>query len=199
MKSTRALWSRVTCLWSRVESFALLSIDSESTSSQFRPERSSIYAVWHGIHLLDSIYRAADNELATLLLPLELSAAFNTINHAILLNRFTSSFGIMGSSHNWLKSYLQQVFLGHFAIVGSGLDYVNSFLTGISSCNIHHLQRIQNSLARVITRSITNTTSALNSLHWLPIQQRINFTIANLIHRSFHHTGPQYVSSLLHP
>ena len=58
------------------------------------------------IHLLDSIYHAADNGLATLLLSLDLSASFDTIDHIIHLNRLTSSFGIMGSSHNWLKSYL---------------------------------------------------------------------------------------------
>jgi len=57
------------------------------------------------IHLLDSIYHAADNGLATLL-SLDLSAAFDTIHHTILLNHLTSSFGIMGSSHNWLMSYL---------------------------------------------------------------------------------------------
>jgi len=58
------------------------------------------------IHLLDSIYRAADNWLTTLFLSLDLSAAFDTTDHTILLNHLTSSFGIMGSSHNWLKSYL---------------------------------------------------------------------------------------------
>jgi len=75
-------------------------------------------------------------------------------------------------------------------IVGSILDYVNSILTGISSRNIHRLQHVQNSVARVITRSTTNTTSALNSLHWLPIQQRINFKLAILVHRSLHNSDP---------
>jgi len=56
------------------------------------------------------------------------------------------------------------------AIVDSRLDYVNSILTGISSRNIHRLQRVQNSLAQVFARSTTNTISVLNSLHWLPIQ-----------------------------
>jgi len=55
------------------------------------------------IHLLDSIYHAANNGLAAQLLSLDLSAAFDTIDHVI---RLTSSFGIMGSFHNWLKSYL---------------------------------------------------------------------------------------------
>jgi len=44
------------------------------------------------IHLLDSIYHAADNGLATLLLSLDLSAAFNIIDHTILFNCLTSSF-----------------------------------------------------------------------------------------------------------
>jgi len=61
------------------------------------------------IHLFDSIYHAADNGLATLFIFLDLSAAFDTIDHTILLNRCTSSFGIMGSSHSWLKSYLSNM------------------------------------------------------------------------------------------
>jgi len=85
------------------------------------------------------------------------------------------------------------------AIVGFRLEYVNAIQTGISSRNIHLLQRVQNSLARVATRSTTNTTSALNSLHWLPIQQRYNFKLATLVHRSLHNAGPQYLSYLSHP
>jgi len=46
------------------------------------------------------------------------------------------------------------------AIVGSRLDYANSVLTGISARNIQRLQRVQNSLARVIvTRSTTNNNN----------------------------------------
>jgi len=79
-------------------------------------------------------------------------------------------------------------------IVGSRLDYANSVLTGISARNIHRLLRVQNSLARVVTRSTTNSTSALNSLHWLPIRQRIGYKLATIVHNAC----PQYLSSLLH-
>jgi len=96
-------------------------------------------------------------------------------------------------THTWTKSHKKATSL----LLYSRLDYVNFILTGISSRNIHRLQRVQNSLARVVTRSTTKTTSALNSLHWLPIQQRINFKLATLIHRSLHNAGPQYLSSLL--
>jgi len=82
----------------------------------------------------------------------------------------------------------------------SRLDYANSVLTGISVRNIHRLQRVQNSLARVVTRSTTNSTSALNSLHWLPIRQRNGYKLATIgiVHRSLHNACPQYLSSLLH-
>jgi len=72
------------------------------------------------IHLLDSIYHAADNGLATLLslsLPLDLSAAFGTIDHTIILNRLTSSFGIMGSSYNCLSPISPTDFLSHFRLL----------------------------------------------------------------------------------
>jgi len=39
---------------------------------------------------------------------------------------------------------------------------------------------LYNSLARVVTHSTTNTTSSLNSLHWLPIRQRIDCDLAHL-------------------
>jgi len=48
------------------------------------------------------------------------------------------------------------------------------------------------------TRSTTNTTSALNSLHWLPIQQRINFKLLSCPPFT-PQPGPQYLSYLLHP
>jgi len=87
------------------------------------------------------------------------------------------------SPFSWLRN-----FQATCAIVCSRLDYVNSILTGISSRNIYRPQRLHGSR--------TNTTSALNSLNWLPIQQRINF---KLVHRSLHNTGPQYLSSSIHP
>jgi len=62
----------------------------------------------------------------------------------------------------------------------------------------HRLQRVHNSLARVVTRSATNSTSAINSLHWLPIWQPIGYKLSTIIHRSLRNACPQYLSSLLH-
>ena len=37
---------------------------------------------------------------------LDLSAAFDTIDHQILLNVLGNDFGIIGSAHKWFSSYL---------------------------------------------------------------------------------------------
>ena len=66
------------------------------------------------------------------------------------------------------------------AIVSSRLDYANS-LFGISGSNMLKLQRVQNSLARVVLATThTRTDDALNVLYWLPILHRISFKIASL-------------------
>ena len=348
-----------------------------TSSPNFNPMQSA-YRRHHStetslIHLLDSVYHAADDGLATLLLSLDLSAAFDTIDHSILLKRLSTSFGVMGSAHNWLNSYLSErsnsvrvgsssssvlssicgvpqgsvlgpvlfsiyispiahiasqfnvsqqqyaddtqlllflspsnldgsllnlqqclsslkswffhnglalnsdkteaICLGtthrrqslsdlasiqvadasvtlsdhikllgvtldnrlsfdkhvsnvcsisyfhiralrHIrtcldlessksiacAIVGSRLDYANSCLSGVSSYNIHRLQRVQNCLARVVmpTRPVIASHSLLAALHWLPIHQRVTFKLACLVYRGLHGTSPAYLSSLLH-
>ena len=56
-------------------------------------------------------------------------------------------------------------------LVSSRLDYANSILFGVSKQNITKLQRSQNTLARVVTRSSRygSATIQLQKLHWLPI------------------------------
>ena len=39
------------------------------------------------------------------------------------------------------------------AVVSTRLDYCNSLLYGVTDCNINKLQRVQNSLARLVTNS----------------------------------------------
>ena len=66
------------------------------------------------------------------------------------------------------------------SLVGSRLDYANSLLYGTSQGNLHRLQRIQNTLAKLVCPGHTHSSEALRSLHWLPIRQRIDFKIATL-------------------
>ena len=47
-----------------------------------------------------------DRQHVTLLVLLDLSAAFDTVNHEILLRRLETTFGITGTALQWLSSYL---------------------------------------------------------------------------------------------
>jgi len=69
--------------------------------------------------------------LISLSLSLDLSAAFSTIDHTILL---TSSFGIMGSSHNWLKAYFSN---RSFSVTsGSSSSFILPSTCGVSQGSV---------------------------------------------------------------
>lgn len=84
--------------------------------SAYRPFHSTETAL---LHTLNHIYEAADSGNATLLVSLDLSAAFDTINHHLLISRLQHSFGLSGSVISWLQSYLagrsQTISVGQFS------------------------------------------------------------------------------------
>ena len=55
---------------------------------------------------LDDILQAVNNDQCVILLLLDLSAAFDAVDHRILLVRLTDWSGIDGKAHAWFKSYL---------------------------------------------------------------------------------------------
>jgi hypothetical protein len=85
------------------------------------------------------------------------------------------------------------------ALVSSRLDYCNSLLVGISKSNVAKLQRVQNALARVITRTpkYDHITPVLKSLHWLPIAQRIKFKLGLLVYKTLVYGEPDYLRAKL--
>jgi hypothetical protein len=71
------------------------------------------------------------------------------------------------------------------ALVNSRLDYANSVLCNTSSGNMSKLQRVQNSLARVVTytKRAEHIHPVLHQLHWLPVNYRINYKVATLAYK----------------
>lgn len=80
------------------------------SSNNFNPLQSA-YRKCHStetclIKTLADTYKAIDEGHSTLLVALDLSAAFDTISHSTLLSRLQYSFGITGNALQWITSYL---------------------------------------------------------------------------------------------
>ncbi|KAF7236187.1 putative RNA-directed DNA polymerase from transposon BS [Varanus komodoensis] len=82
--------------------------------SGFRPGYGTESAL---VALYDDLCREKDRGSASLLVLLDLSAAFDTIDHGILLDRF-AGLGVGGTALQWFRSYLnsrfQKVVLGDY-------------------------------------------------------------------------------------
>lgn len=88
------------------------------------------------------------------------------------------------------------------AFVVARLDYCNSVLSGVTKARIKELQSVLNAAARLVVRlkKFDHITSTLRDvLHWLPIQQRIDFKVAIMAYRCLHGTGPDYLTEMLNP
>ena len=82
-------------------------INSSNTSNQYQ----SAYREFHSTETAllkthSDILESVDAGKVTALTLLDLSAAFDTIDHTILLSRLDDWFGVTGKALNWFKSYL---------------------------------------------------------------------------------------------
>ena len=85
------------------------------------------------------------------------------------------------------------------SIVGARLDYCNSVLYGAPKTSIARLQRVQNSLARVVLQQprLSNSMPLLRSLHWLPVVKRIDYKLAAITYKVRSTSTPAYLHILL--
>ena len=85
------------------------------------------------------------------------------------------------------------------SLVQSKLDYCNSLYHALPKSQIKRLQAIQNSLARCVTLTprFHHITPVLKDLHWLRIEQRIQYKIISLTYSTLQHNSPVYLRRLL--
>ena len=75
----------------------------EPFQSAYRPNHSVETAL---LRVCNDILRSMDQRKITVLVLLDLSAAFDTVDHQILLHRLQSRFGVTGVVLDWFTSYL---------------------------------------------------------------------------------------------
>ena len=87
--------------------FPAVHLTSSTNFSQFQ----SAYRQGHCtetalLDVLDNVYTAADEKQVTVLIGLDLSAAFDTVCHQTLLQRLQTEFGVSGTALSFIKLYL---------------------------------------------------------------------------------------------
>lgn len=94
--------------------------------SGFRKMHSTETAL---LKVSNDVQMAADSGRYSVLVLLDLSSAFDTVDHKILLNRLEKEFGIVGSVLKWFTSYLSD---RTFSVYVNGiLSEATPFLTGV--------------------------------------------------------------------
>ena len=81
----------------------------------------------------------------------------------------------------------------------SHLYYLNAVLYGIPNKTLNKYQRIQNMCAKLALgkSKYDSSTESLKTLHWLPIQQQIEFKILVLTHKCINNSAPRYLQDLI--
>ena len=74
----------------------------EPLQSAYRQHHSTETAL---LKVYNDMLEAVDNKSCVMLVLLDLSAAFDTVDHTLLLHRLESTFGVTGMALEWFKSY----------------------------------------------------------------------------------------------
>ena len=80
------------------------------------------------VNLTDSIFREMDNGNITALIMLDMSSAFDTVDHTILIQRL-NSLGIKGTALDWFISYLSE--RSQYVRIGSSTSGLTTMKFGV--------------------------------------------------------------------
>ena len=84
-------------------------------------------------------------------------------------------------------------------LVISHLDYSNAIFCGLPNCTVKKLECVQRIAAMLIcgVKKYDSITEHMKSLHWLPIQQRIQFKLLTIVYNCVNGTAQEYLQNLI--
>ena len=94
-----------------IEKLILAQLSHYLAANNLFPKYQSGFRKYHStetaiLRVLSDIYSAIDQDQVSLLALLDVSAEFDTVDHGILLERLSTSYGLTGTAFAWLESYI---------------------------------------------------------------------------------------------
>ena len=92
-----------------IEKLILAQLTRYLTANGLFPKFQSGVRRYHStavLRVLSDIYSAIDQDQVSLLALFDVRAAFDTVDHGILLERLSTSYGLSGMASTWLESYI---------------------------------------------------------------------------------------------
>ena len=126
------------------------------------------------LRVISDIYSSIDNGKIALLALLDVSAAFDTVDHDILMDRLAQSFGLVGNVFDWLASFVTgRTYAVRFGgatpppprKVRSGIPRVQSSVCCCTYCTQLMSQHSWNSWVSKCTSTPTTPNLTISVLH----------------------------------
>ena len=127
----------------------------QSASKMLHSTKTALLRVKH------DIAGALDRNHAMMFVMLDLSAAFDTINHAHLLKLLQDEYGVRGTALAWFRTYMEDrtyrvqidstIFRAYFSIVWctTGLGPWASYIYSLHHANAAHIQKTWSTLSQI--------------------------------------------------
>ena len=146
--------SNLTFISKTIERVVANQLNGHLLTNNLHKAHQSAYKRFHStetalLKVHNDILVALDERQAVFLLLLDLSAAFDTVNHSTLLSRLQLRYGITGQALFWLKSYLVTVPklsplttcycpLGHWTLCAAGVCFGTNIILALYCTYYRH-------------------------------------------------------------
>ena len=150
----------------------------------------------HGIQLQDDVCIRFKSSTKSLGILLDETLSFK--NHVIKLKQdcFRLIRNISKMRFIFTRDQLKTIVN---SLIVCKLDYCNGLFTGIDEKWVKELQRIQNAAGKVVygLYKYDRVGDTLQNLHWLPVQERIDYKVLLIVFKCLNGIGPEYLTDML--